>query len=94
MLCGLWAGTGPRIDRSPSPLPLNLHFPIRDDLLPARNFLAQGNAEFLRGAADRIDADGRELPGEVRVLECTPEACQPALTFSFFATGLPILNGN
>src|SRR5580704_17065336 len=50
-------------------LPLNLHLAVLHDLLPARDFLAQEGAEFLRRAADRIDADGRELPGEVRVLE-------------------------
>src|SRR5580704_4597331 len=50
-------------------LPLNLHLAIRHDLLPARDFLAQEGAEFFRCAADRIDADRGELPGEVRVLE-------------------------
>jgi hypothetical protein len=52
-----------------STIPLNLHLAVLHDLLPARDFLAQEGAEFLRRAADRIDADGRELPGEVRVLE-------------------------
>src|ERR1700722_7410010 len=52
-----------------STIPLELDAGILHDLFPARNFLAQKTSELVRRAANRIDADGRDLPGKFRVFE-------------------------
>src|ERR1700730_12191421 len=52
-----------------SMIPLELDAGILHDLFPARNFLAQKSRELVRCAANRIDADRRDLPGEFRVFE-------------------------
>src|SRR5580704_599874 len=54
--------------RSSMPL-FDLDIGIGHDLFPARNFLAQKNRELVRRAAERIDADRRDLPGEFRIFE-------------------------